>query len=237
MSKPRFWAIIPAAGVGRRMKTDVPKQYLDLLGRPVILHTLERLAAVPMINGIVVVIGQDDAYWPELNIQLDKPVYVVTGGEQRVHSVFNGVESIASELNHNDWILVHDAARPCVRNADITTLMDTVGEHACGGILATPVRDTMKLANENQSIATTLDRSALWHALTPQMFRASLLFDALRAGLEYPDKITDEASALELLGHTPLLVEGGAENIKITRPEDLALAEFILTNERNTSGS
>jgi 2-C-methyl-D-erythritol 4-phosphate cytidylyltransferase len=237
MSKPRFWAIIPAAGVGRRMKADVPKQYLNLLGRPVILHTLERLAAVPLINGIVVVIGQDDAYWPELNIQVDKPVQVVIGGEQRVYSVFNGVESIASELNHNDWILVHDAARPCVRNADIATLMDTVSEHACGGILATPVRDTMKLANKDQSIATTLDRSTLWHALTPQMFRASLLFDALRAGLEYPDKMTDEASALELLGYTPLLVEGGSENIKITRPEDLALAEFILTNERNTSGS
>ncbi len=231
MTAPRFWSVIPAAGVGRRMGGSIPKQYLSLNECPVIIHTLKKLAATPLIEGVVVVIGKDDPYWSELNIPIQIPIRVVAGGEHRVHSVYKGVESIAPDLSDNDWILVHDAARPCVRNADIVKLIDTVNGHKCGGILATPVRDTMKQAAENHSIKSTLDRSTMWHALTPQIFRAPLLFEALTAGLKYPDKITDEASALELLGYSPLLVEGHADNIKITRPEDLALAEFYLKNE------
>ena len=225
-----FWGVIPAAGVGRRMGGSIPKQYLRLHDVPVIIHTLKKLAATPSIEGIIVVISETDPYWPELNIPVDIPVRVVTGGEHRVHSVFNGVESIASELSNDDWILVHDAARPCVRNEDIVKLIDAVKDHECGGLLATPVRDTMKQAAENNAIKATLDRSTMWHALTPQIFRAPLLLDALTAGLNDPDKITDEASALELQGYSPLLVEGHADNIKITRPEDLALAGFYLKN-------
>ena len=225
-----FWGVIPAAGVGRRMGGSVPKQYLRLHDVPVIIHTLKKLAATPSIEGIIVVISETDPYWPELNIPVDIPVRVVTGGEHRVHSVFNGVESIASELSNDDWILVHDAARPCVRNEDIVKLIDAVKGHECGGLLATPVRDTMKQAAENNAIKATLDRSTMWHALTPQIFRTPLLLDALSAGLNNPDKITDEASALELQGYSPLLVEGHADNIKITRPEDLALAGFYLKN-------
>jgi len=231
MMLSRFWGVIPAAGVGRRMGGGLPKQYLRLRDCPIILHTLKKLASTPLIEGVIVVIGKDDPYWPELNIPTDIPVRVITGGEHRVHSVWKGVESIAPELNNNDWILVHDAARPCVRNADIVKLVDAVSDHDCGGILATPVRDTMKQSLGNNVIKTTLDRSTMWHALTPQMFRATLLYEALKAGLKYPDKITDEASALELLGYSPLLVEGHADNIKITRPEDLALADFYLKNE------
>jgi 2-C-methyl-D-erythritol 4-phosphate cytidylyltransferase len=226
----KFWGVIPAAGVGRRMGGNTPKQYLRLHDVPVIIHTLKKLAATPSIEGIIVVISETDPYWPELNIPVDIPVRVVTGGEHRVHSVFNGVESIASELSNDDWILVHDAARPCVRNEDIVKLIDAVKDHECGGLLATPVRDTMKQAAENNAIKATLDRSTMWHALTPQIFRAPLLLDALTAGLNDPDKITDEASALELQGYSPLLVEGHADNIKITRPEDLALAGFYLKN-------
>jgi 2-C-methyl-D-erythritol 4-phosphate cytidylyltransferase len=225
-----FWGVIPAAGVGRRMGGSIPKQYLRLHDVPVIIHTLKKLAATPSIEEIIVVISETDPYWPELNIPVDIPVRVVTGGEHRVHSVFNGVESIASELSNDDWILVHDAARPCVRNEDIVKLIDAVKDHECGGLLATPVRDTMKQAAENNAIKATLDRSTMWHALTPQIFRAPLLLDALTAGLNDPDKITDEASALELQGYSPLLVEGHADNIKITRPEDLALAGFYLKN-------
>jgi 2-C-methyl-D-erythritol 4-phosphate cytidylyltransferase len=212
------------------MGGSIPKQYLRLHDVPVIIHTLKKLAATPSIEGIIVVISETDPYWPELNIPVDIPVRVVTGGEHRVHSVFNGVESIASELSNDDWILVHDAARPCVRNEDIVKLIDGVKDHECGGLLATPVRDTMKQAAENNAIKATLDRSTMWHALTPQIFRAPLLLDALTAGLNDPDKITDEASALELQGYSPLLVEGHADNIKITRPEDLALAGFYLKN-------
>jgi 2-C-methyl-D-erythritol 4-phosphate cytidylyltransferase len=212
------------------MGGSIPKQYLRLHDVPVIIHTLKKLAATPSIEEIIVVISETDPYWPELNIPVDIPVRVVTGGEHRVHSVFNGVESIASELSNDDWILVHDAARPCVRNEDIVKLIDAVKDHECGGLLATPVRDTMKQAAENNAIKATLDRSTMWHALTPQIFRAPLLLDALTAGLNDPDKITDEASALELQGYSPLLVEGHADNIKITRPEDLALAGFYLKN-------
>lgn len=226
----KLWGVIPAAGIGRRMGGSLPKQYLRLHDDPVIIHTLKKLAATPLIEGIIVVISETDPYWPELKIPVDLPVRVVTGGEHRVHSVFNGVEAIASELCNDDWILVHDAARPCVRNADIVKLIDAVKDHKCGGILATPVRDTMKQAAENNAIKATLDRSTLWHALTPQIFRASLLLEALTAGLNDPDRITDEASALESQGYSPLLVEGHADNIKITRPEDLALAEFYLKN-------
>jgi len=225
-----FWGVIPAAAVGRRKGGSIPKQYLRLHDVPVIIHTLKKLAATPSIEEIIVVISETDPYWPELNIPVDIPVRVVTGGEHRVHSVFNGVESIASELSNDDWILVHDAARPCVRNEDIVKLIDAVKDHECGGLLATPVRDTMKQAAENNAIKATLDRSTMWHALTPQIFRAPLLLDALTAGLNDPDKITDEASALELQGYSPLLVEGHADNIKITRPEDLALAGFYLKN-------
>ncbi len=231
MTLSRYWGVIPAAGIGRRMGGKLPKQYLNLHGRPIILHTLKKLAATPLMEGIVVVIGKDDPYWPELTIPVDRSIRIVTGGEHRVHSVFKGVESIAPELGDDDWILVHDAARPCVRNADIIKLIDSVSDHPCGGILATPVRDTMKQAAENHEIQATLDRSAMWHALTPQMFRAPLLLAALKAGLSHPEKITDEASALERLGYSPLLVEGHADNIKITRPEDLSLAEFYLKNE------
>jgi 2-C-methyl-D-erythritol 4-phosphate cytidylyltransferase len=225
-----YCRVIPPAGVARRKGGSIQKQYLRLHHVPVIIHTLKKLAATPSIEEIIVVISETDPYWPELNIPVDIPVRVVTGGEHRVHSVFNGVESIASELSNDDWILVHDAARPCVRNEDIVKLIDAVKDHECGGLLATPVRDTMKQAAENNAIKATLDRSTMWHALTPQIFRAPLLLDALTAGLNDPDKITDEASALELQGYSPLLVEGHADNIKITRPEDLALAGFYLKN-------
>jgi 2-C-methyl-D-erythritol 4-phosphate cytidylyltransferase len=210
------------------MGGELPKQYLCLHGLPVLVHTLKKLAAVRFIEGIVVIIGKDDPYWPTLDIQIKKPLRVVVGGRERVHSVLNGVENIIPDLNENDWLLVHDAARPCVRIEDINNLIEGVSEHSCGGILATPVRDTMKQAAANGEIESTLDRARMWHALTPQMFRAPLLYKALKAGLDYPEKITDEASAMELQGYAPLLVEGHADNLKITRPEDLALAEFYL---------
>ncbi len=227
----RIWAVIPAAGAGRRMGADIPKQYLPLAGRTVLEHTLQKIAATPRVEGIVLSLGAADEWWPTLDVALDAPLRIVTGGAERVHSVFNAVAAIAPELDDTDWLLVHDAARPCVHVADIERLIDAVADHECGGILAAPARDTMKLAGDAGEIVETVDRSRLWHALTPQLFRAGLLHRALEAGLAHPERITDEASALEWLGYSPLLVEGPMDNLKITRPEDLPLAEFYLQRE------
>lgn len=227
----RIWAIIPAAGAGRRMGADIPKQYLPLAGRTVLEHTLRKIAATPRVEGIMLSLSAADEWWPTLDVTLDVPLRIVAGGAERVHSVFNAVAAIIPELNDADWLLVHDAARPCVHVADIERLIETVRDHECGGILAAPARDTMKLAGDAGEIVETVDRSRLWHALTPQLFRAGLLHEALEAGLKHPERITDEASALELLGYSPLLVEGPMDNLKITRPEDLPLAEFYLQRE------
>jgi len=226
------WAIVPAAGAGKRMQADRPKQYLPLAGQTVIQHTLNKLAAVPEIAGIIVALDADDAYWPKLDIELNIPLHRVDGGAERVHSVFNAVDSIVDQLDNNDWLLVHDAARPCVRVEDIRNLLAVITDHPCGGLLASPVVDTMKQADADGEVAITVDRDYLWHALTPQCFRASLLHQALEQGIQNPNAITDESSALEAMGHFPRLVQGGSDNIKITRPEDLALAEFYLQREK-----
>ncbi len=232
MHKQPVWAIVPAAGIGKRMQTACPKQYLELLGEPVLLHTLKKLAAVPEIAGIAVVISAQDTWWPTMSLQLKKPIVQVTGGRERPHSVFNAVRHLEQTLQvPAAWFLVHDAARPCVRRSDIKRLINTLSTHPCGGLLAARVRDTMKRSDETAQVIQTVDRHQLWHALTPQMFRAELLHRALEEGLEHPELITDEASALERLGYRPLLVEGRMDNIKITQPEDLQLARLFLEQE------
>ncbi|MGF1548873.1 MAG: 2-C-methyl-D-erythritol 4-phosphate cytidylyltransferase [Thiotrichales bacterium] len=222
------WAVVPAAGIGRRFGTEIPKQYLDLLGKPVLLHTLERLMAVPEIAGVTVALAAQDPWWPGLARDWPKPLRVVTGGAERVHSVANAVRTLRDELADDDWILVHDAARPCVRIDDIRRLLVAVANDPVGGLLGTPVRDTMKQVDGANHVTVTVDRSRLWHALTPQVFRAGVLETALATGLADPARITDEASALERGGWQPLMVEGSATNLKITHPDDLALAEFYL---------
>jgi len=219
------------------MGSETPKQYLKVLGIPVIEYTLRKLAAVPQVRGIIVAIDADDRWWDRLELKFRKSVRVVTGGEERIHSVLNAVEAIEDPLTEKDWIMVHDAARPCVTLTDIQKLIHAVELHRCGGILAAPVHDTVKQVRPNSfDIQETIDRSRLWRALTPQMFRAPLLLKGLRAGLRRSSEITDEASALELLGYHPMLVEGRPDNIKITRPEDMALAEFYLGQEAAALG-
>lgn len=232
MSKETYWAVVPAAGVGKRMGASIPKQYLSLCGEAVIAHTLRKLAAIDEIEGIVLSLASDDGWWPELDLDLAKPLVVVEGGEERVHSVYNAVSYFErNETAIPNWFLVHDAARPCVRLDDIRKLIDTVQAHPCGGILAARVRDTMKRSSGNGGITETVNRSNLWHALTPQLFRSEILREALKAAMDYPKAITDEASAVETLGLSPQLVEGHMDNIKITQPEDLRLAEFFLQQE------
>ena len=227
----RIWAVVPAAGVGSRMGLDKPKQYVELNGKPIIEHTLSRLNAHPLIEGIVVAISPEDNIWPSLGISLDKPMVVVDGGQERCHSVLNGLTHLAGEISSQDWVLVHDAARPCLRLSDIDKLIQVLSDHPVGGILACPVRDTMKRSNENSDVIETVERNNLWHALTPQMFRLGVLQSALLAALDSGKIITDEASAIEFNDMAPHLVEGSRDNIKITQHEDLSLAEYYLKKQ------
>jgi 2-C-methyl-D-erythritol 4-phosphate cytidylyltransferase len=227
--KRQYWVVIPAAGVGKRMQADRPKQYLQLLERTVIEHTLACFTSHPLINGIVVALSGDDPYWPTLDIPSAIPIHVAEGGAERCHSVLNGLELVAGHAAaEEDWVLVHDAARPCLGREDLDKLIHAVDEDEVGGILAVPVRDTMKRDNEAGRITHTEERDGLWHALTPQMFRLGKLREAISQALADGFEVTDEASALEHLGMQPLLVEGQGSNIKVTRPEDLALAAYYL---------
>jgi len=230
-SQVKYWAVVPAAGIGKRMQADRPKQYLEIAGRPLIEYAISQLMADPHIEGVVVAISADDEYWPALEIALDKPLWVVEGGVERCHSVLNALQELATRANEEDWVLVHDAARPCVRAEDITHLITQLMNDDIGGLLAVPVRDTMKRAGTNQRVIATEERKGLWHALTPQMFRFGKLRHALEQAIEDESLVTDEASAMELAEYEPLLVEGHADNIKVTRPEDLALATFYLQQQ------
>lgn len=228
MNNPKFWAVIPAAGVGRRLGAAIPKQYLDLAGRPVIDWTLAVFIAEPRISGVWVALGAEDGYWSATAHAAHPRVRRVTGGAERCHSVLNCLEALAGAADPGDWVLVHDAARPCLRAADLERLLTELAADPVGGILGVPVRDTMKAADAAGRIRATVERSALWHAYTPQMFRLGPLREALRDAIASGDLVTDDASAMERIGLCPRLVEGHADNLKITRAEDLPLARFYL---------
>ena len=227
----KYWAIVPAAGVGARMNSDTPKQYLPLAGKTVIEHTLNRLAEVTQLSGIVVALSVQDDYWKDINLPEHMQVSVVKGGSERYLSVFNSLQHLLGIADPQDWVLVHDAARPCVRSSDIQNLIERVCKHKVGGLLGLPVRDTMKRVDAEQQVNNTVDRDSLWHALTPQMFRLGDLMTALQSVIENDSAVTDDASAIELSGSSPLMVEGHADNIKITRPQDLQLADLFLQQQ------
>ena len=224
---PAYWIIVPAAGVGARMGASCPKQYLPLIGKTVIEHTLERLLALPNIAGIYLVLGVDDNYWNDLSLAQNNRIHRVAGGAERCDSVLNALQQLQDIASPNDWVLVHDAARPCIHAQSILQLIEQVKNHPVGGILGVPVSDTLKQVN-NSIIDSTADRRLLWQAQTPQMFRLGLLRDCLQRGLAEGKLITDESSALESYGYQPLIVQGRSDNIKITRPEDLAIAAMLL---------
>ncbi|MFT3791633.1 MAG: 2-C-methyl-D-erythritol 4-phosphate cytidylyltransferase [Rudaea sp.] len=222
-----LWCVVPAAGRGARFGGDLPKQYLPLAGKPLLLHTLERLAAHPLIAGLVVALAADDARWPRFSELDGKPVATTTGGDGRADSVLAGLRALRGKVDDFHFVLVHDAARPCVRAADISRLIEH-GVPAGGGLLGAPVRDTLKRADAQGRAAATEPREARWRALTPQLFRLGELVAALESAHAAGVAVTDEAMAMELAGHKPLLVEGGEDNIKVTTPADFALAEFLL---------
>ena len=225
----KFWAVVPAAGVGKRMNADRPKQYLELAGRTVIEHTLSRLLQANVFSAVAVAISVEDPYWPELDIAKHELVITAPGGKERADSVLSGLNAIREKANDDDWVLVHDAARPCLTATDIHLLIDTLVNDEVGGILALSSHDTLKNV-QGYDILGTLDRRVIWRALTPQMFRYGLLKTALEEAEGNP-AVTDEASALELKGLKPKIVEGRPDNIKITRPEDLGLARFFMEQQ------
>lgn len=223
-----IWAVVPAAGRGSRVGGDVPKQHRPILGRPLIRHTLERLAAHPRIAGLMVVLAADDSVWPGWRELRGKPVHTAIGGAERADSVLAGLAALPDAVRAQDWVLVHDAARPCLRHDDLDRLLDHGCAHDVGAILAVPVSDTLKRDDGHGNIARTEPRAGLWRALTPQLFRRGTLQRALAAAAQAGIAITDEAMALERLGLSPMLIEGAADNIKVTTPADLAFAEFLL---------
>jgi 2-C-methyl-D-erythritol 4-phosphate cytidylyltransferase len=228
------WAIVPAAGIGKRMQSDIPKQYLPVDGRPVLEYTVNTLLRNKNISGLVIALQADDIYWPEIRINSQKPVLLAPGGKERADSVLNAlVELFRCEQfdANNDWVMVHDAVRCCLRQGDIDRLVAEVADDGNGGLLALPVRDTMKRQLPGSSpatVAATVDRENLWHALTPQYFVAKKLKNALENALVNGQSVTDESSAMELAGFSPKLVQGREDNIKITRPGDLRLAGLFL---------
>jgi len=218
------------------MRADRPKQYLPLLGRPILLRTLERLGSYPALRGQLVGIAPDDVYWPTLSESIPKLLGAFPGGAERADTVLNGLRALAKYAVPDDWVLVHDAARPCVRHADIDTLLAAVAGHTDGGLLALPVSDTVKRADRDGCVEETVSRAGLWRAQTPQVFRLGALTAALEGARRAGVEITDEASAMEWSGARPRLVPGHADNIKITLPEDLALAELYLRAQERGTG-
>ena len=223
----RFHALIPAAGSGSRMGSDQPKQYLELNGVPLIAHALLALAREPRIDRLVVLLSADDAWWDNYDWSgwQGRLNVLRCGGAARAETVLNGLEAMAEWCAADDWVLVHDAARPCLPGEALGRLLDIAVDDAVGGLLAVPVADTLKRADAGCRVEVTVPRAGLWQAQTPQMFRHGMLSEALRtAG---PD-MTDEASAIEQMGLHPRLVECDSRNLKVTYPQDLRLASLIL---------
>jgi 2-C-methyl-D-erythritol 4-phosphate cytidylyltransferase len=227
----RTWFVIPAAGGGRRIGGDRPKQYQGIAGKPLLQHTLDRLDQVPAISGGVIALAEADPYWSEIRPPQTWPLQVCVGGAERNDSVLAALNHLSTSTTSEDWVLVHDAARPLVRVEDIARLRAAVTAQGLGGILALPVADTLKRSANAERIAETVDRSGLWRALTPQMFPLHALREALLQAAAAGVVVTDEAQAMERLGVQPLLVQGAADNLKITHPEDWALAEQILHSQ------
>lgn len=222
------WAIVPAAGRGSRFGGGTPKQYLTVAGLTLIEHSLKALLGHPEVDGVMVALSPDDPFWAGWREMEGKPIYTCLGGAERADSVLAALQALPATLSEDQWVLVHDAARPCLRGDDLSRLIAIGQADPIGAILAAPVRDTIKRADLQLRSSMTEPREALWRALTPQMFRRGGLTRAMQSAMRVGVTVTDEAMAMERLGLKPRLVEGSEDNIKVTTPADLALAEFIL---------
>ncbi|MFV0276063.1 MAG: 2-C-methyl-D-erythritol 4-phosphate cytidylyltransferase [Parahaliea sp.] len=228
MSVAALYAVVPAAGIGRRMGSDCPKQYLPLAGATVLEHSLRALLRLDRLVRVAVALHPDDTRASALGLLQDPRVLCLAGGAERADSVLAGLKGLQEFAYEDDWVLVHDAARPCLRLADLEALVERVLDTQEGGILAQPVVDTLKFAGASGRVECTVDRQHCWRAQTPQMFRFGQLREALAGALAAGVAVTDEASAMEWAGHPVHLVPGGGDNLKVTVADDLALAAFYL---------
>lgn len=227
---PRHFVLIPAAGSGTRFATELPKQYQPLAGRPLLARSLEVFSRRADIAGVFVVLSPEDAHFARLVAPLPKVEALPCGGASRAESVKNGLARLGQRIAADDWVLVHDAARPCITDADIDRLLAELADDPVGGLLALPVADTLKREDAGGRVLETVPRAGLWAAQTPQMFRFGLLLRALAAPVAR--RATDEAQAVEALGLSPRLVLGNPRNLKVTYPGDLLLAERLLAKDK-----
>lgn len=226
------WVVVPASGIGTRMKSDLPKQYLPLLGKTILEHTLDRLLEHPDIDGAVLVLNEQDHHWGRLGYQSNKPVLTCTGGAERFLSVFYGLKFLSSRASDDTVVLIHDAVRPCISMDELTLIIREIAANpGDGALLATPVADTLKLENSSGAVEKTISREKLWRAMTPQGGMLNIVMAALETVIGEEAAITDDAAAIEYFGRHPKLVQGSVKNIKITHPEDLELARLIMQSQ------
>ena len=231
------WAVVPAAGTGSRMAAEVPKQYLLVNGIPILEYTLRALLAGPDIRGLVVVLDPSDRRADSVQSLSDPRVFRAAGGSERADSVLSGLQAVGPHAGPNDWVLVHDAARPCISVSVLRKLIDHTLESGVGTVLAQASTDTLKRVSSNLRVSESLDRRVIWRAQTPQMFRLSELETALSSALSDQQPITDESMAMELSGFPVSILEGPSSNIKVTLPVDLEFAEIILRRMAEEVGS
>lgn len=229
-----IWAIVPAAGTGSRSGSDIPKQYQSIAGKPMLHHVLDVLCEHPDIDGIILALSDEDLQWQGITRWHTKPLRTCKGGAERSDSVLLAIIALADVLRADDFVLVHDAARPCLRFEDLHQLIQLASVHPVGALLAGKIKDTVKRSDSSAQVEGTIDRSLLWRAFTPQMFPAKSLQRALQHAKQEHAIITDESSAMERLGLSPLLVEGADDNIKVTLANDFALAEAILSARKSS---
>jgi|TARA_B110000238_G_C16102637_1_gene428908 2-C-methyl-D-erythritol 4-phosphate cytidylyltransferase len=229
---PKCWAVIPAAGIGQRVGSKIPKQYLQIAGKTILEHSITPLIDNNRIAGVTVVLHPQDTHFADIRMGASDKIRTVIGGATRAHSVLNALKSFETQLAKDDFVLVHDAARPCLTSDDLNRLINLCLDHEVGGIIGSRVTDTIKQVEDN-NVVNTLDRENIWRAYTPQMFKFGILQSAIQKAFEDNVSITDEASAIEYAGYQPCMVEGDVRNIKVTTAEDISLAEIFLQEEFN----
>ena len=222
------WEVIPAAGIGKRMGSDIPKQYVSVRGKTVIEHTIDNFISRKEIQNICISISESDNYWSTLPISKNKKIITTVGGNERYESVYNGLRALQDKANDDDWVLVHDAVRPCLKKSIIDRLITDISSHDVGGILALPCFETMKRVNNSNEVEETINRETIWRAQTPQVFKYQKLLLAIEKVINENIFITDEAMAMELSNHKPIVILGDENNIKITHKTDLKYLELFL---------
>ena len=229
MNKDKYFLVVPASGIGQRMNSTIPKQYIVLEnGLTILDQCLNTILSNELISGFIVALDTKDSYFKSSDFAKDpKLISIANGGKERFHSVLNALNALDQTAKPNDWVLVHDAVRPCIRKEDINKLIEELADDKVGGILANRIVDTVKQKN-NGGLVSTIDRQKLYIAQTPQMFRYAILKDSIKKAIENNVHITDESEALESLNYSIRIVEGSSSNIKITTQEDIHLANYFL---------